>query len=879
MSNVPVVQFAQDIVFTAETCTEDGPLQLRVVRIGPTDRECSVNWAVDDSPLAGKKFELDSGTLHFKPGQKVHDVHVTILGDDHFDTIVEVSLTLSSPQGCVLGDYLYKTRVKIIDDDVFPTNQFRDLVKEDPSCKSWRDMHNWPMFIQYCKFNWHQVPGSRKKLLKELFDSLIFVASLLINKELVNYLAESYNTVVDLRIAAGDPELDVDIALAPVVGYGLALFVPYFVQYYLDYRANFWGIGGGSRKTLQENLLRKYLNADEYVRSTTTRAEILKALTIDSPELVKDGYVKALDMMTGLTRFGFCGVLQLWFCNRAQVDNPATAWILWLALLPPLFVPTTIMLFLKKRYKKTKDGLFREEMVLKLLLQELTDNLGNFRTVADYYQRPLIIEKVKEEIDEYNKIKVFNAAVKTNNIAFLEWLDKMVQLAWVIFGGWKVCKAQVDLGTFLATMAIFKSNSDQISKMYVLFLTIQASFSKMWNVVKYMNFPTDLNQRMVLDNNRLRKSHALLSGSKEGVRDEGPVDFDTMKIELRNVTYVYPMAENLKSLHPTKPAVSELDLVVKQGQLVAVFGKANSGRGTLLRLCGGVLLPTSGSVFIPSHLRMLHVDKEAQVFDESIAFNVFFGCFDGKARRKPKHLPRAILERGWKICEMLDFPPTLLEKAKDTEAEEDGFQMSLSASQIKRIHLARAFIYNPEVLILNVPTSAFDKATQSGCIMGSLRQFVTQKGLAMDMLPGQAAASSDTVRPRTCIFTTGDEEETKFADYVHPLSDYGGASKGMMPGGMDVNRESPYKSVFSSGGNKNQSELVVVPEDVVMQERGHGGNGTGASVIPVTPRKPLLAAEEMSSKADPDEDDNTLEIPISTPITLLSEEFKVPAVL
>ena len=48
---------------------------------------------------------------------------------------------------------------------------------------------------------------------------------------------------------------------------------------------------------------------------------------------------------------------------------------------------------------------------------------------------------------------------------------------------------------------------------------------------------------------------------------------------------------------------------VPQGKLVALVGPHGSGKKTLLSLMGHMIFPNDGSIFIPSHLRILHVTQ------------------------------------------------------------------------------------------------------------------------------------------------------------------------------------------------------------------------------------------------------------------------------
>merc|ERR1712118_571638 len=83
----------------------------------------------------------------------------------------------------------------------------------------------------------------------------------------------------------------------------------------------------------------------------------------------------------------------------------------------------------------------------------------------------------------------------------------------------------------------------------------------------------------------------------------------------------------------------------------------------------------------------------------------------------------------------------------------------LNSTQKHLLNLSRAFVANPEILVVHHPFSMFDEPTSSNTIK-CLRCFVREKGLEMD---------KKTVifrRPRTCVLSTAHSASMKFADLV-----------------------------------------------------------------------------------------------------------------
>merc|ERR1719453_1276289 len=96
-------------------------------------------------------------------------------------------------------------------------------------------------------------------------------------------------------------------------------------------------------------------------------------------------------------------------------------------------------------------------------------------------------------------------------------------------------------------------------------------------------------------------------------------------------------------------------------------------------------------------------------------------------------------------------------KRQTTSVQGKSLYGALSRSDSKLIHLARALIYNPEVLIVHTPGMYFDKDSKT-TIISLLLEFVRMRGVEMD------PATRLRRRPRTCIFSTYDMGDIMFAD-------------------------------------------------------------------------------------------------------------------
>ena len=117
------------------------------------------------------------------------------------------------------------------------------------------------------------------------------------------------------------------------------------------------------------------------------------------------------------------------------------------------------------------------------------------------------------------------------------------------------------------------------------------------------------------------------------------------------------------------------------------------------------------------------------------------------------------LGRGWKILERLRAPDALMSLAYDLYKVGGEEVKRLSRSDKKLLHLARALVYNPEILIVHSPTLLLDQEHQH-VIIDVLRDFVNERGLELPK------ATRYRRRPRTCVFSTRSKADLRCVDTI-----------------------------------------------------------------------------------------------------------------
>jgi ATP-binding cassette subfamily B protein len=172
----------------------------------------------------------------------------------------------------------------------------------------------------------------------------------------------------------------------------------------------------------------------------------------------------------------------------------------------------------------------------------------------------------------------------------------------------------------------------------------------------------------------------------------------------------------------SRRALSEIDLTVDSGSVVAFVGRTGCGKSTLVNLIPRLFDPAGGRVTLGGHdlreydpaaLRSIigYVPQETFLFSATLAENIAFG------------VPGASAERIEQAAEMAGLGPDLesFPLGLQTEVGERG--LTLSGGQKQRAAIARAVARDPRILILDDALSAVDTITEER-ILTSLLGFM-----------------------------------------------------------------------------------------------------------------------------------------------------------
>ena len=207
--------------------------------------------------------------------------------------------------------------------------------------------------------------------------------------------------------------------------------------------------------------------------------------------------------------------------------------------------------------------------------------------------------------------------------------------------------------------------------------------------------------------------------------EEIPGDVETSGAESMEHGFTGAEAENVTFAYGEEVILDNYSLKLQPGKITGIHGASGSGKSTLLKLLMRFWDVQDGSVSVDGtdvrkiqtkHLRDMesYVTQETHLFHDSIANNI--------AIAKPGASREKIMEAA-KKASIHDFIMTL-PKGYDTEVGELGD--TLSGGEKQRIGIARAFLHECPLILLDEPTSNLDSLNES-IILRSLKKMGKDK--------------------------------------------------------------------------------------------------------------------------------------------------------
>lgn len=195
------------------------------------------------------------------------------------------------------------------------------------------------------------------------------------------------------------------------------------------------------------------------------------------------------------------------------------------------------------------------------------------------------------------------------------------------------------------------------------------------------------------------------------------------QVVFENVSFSYPAASPDGS--DGVPVLQDISFTARPGETIAIVGQTGSGKTTLTRLINRIFDVDGGRVLVDGtdvrdwsleslRSQISTIEQDVFLFSRTVGENIAFGT-DNAGQRETEQAAREAQAHGF----VMGFP-----EGYETEIGERG--VTLSGGQRQRIAIARAFLTDPRILILDDSTSAIDSATEDQ-IQRAMRRISAQR--------------------------------------------------------------------------------------------------------------------------------------------------------
>ncbi|NDH45110.1 MAG: ABC transporter ATP-binding protein, partial [Actinobacteria bacterium] len=314
-------------------------------------------------------------------------------------------------------------------------------------------------------------------------------------------------------------------------------------------------------------------------------------------------------------------------------------------------------------------------------LGTLQEGIAAVRVIQAYAQEDHQIKRF-----ERSNRSLFDSHVRSIRIS--TWYFGLVEFSGVVaaslvvgIGGWLVHRDTVSLGTVVAFILLLSSLFDPVQQLSQLYNGVQSAAAA------------------------LHKLYGILDHKPE--IDEAP---DAVNLPTRGVLTVSDVTFTYQA--GTQPALQSAELVVADGERIALVGPTGAGKSTLAKLMARLYDPSQGSVsyggvdlrratLASLRQRIVVVPQEGFLFNGTIRDNVRLARVTASDAEVEAALSRlGILDHFERLPEGLD-----------TEVRERGSRLSAGERQL--VALGRAALVDPAVLVLDEATSNLDPGTEA----------------------------------------------------------------------------------------------------------------------------------------------------------------------
>ena len=422
------------------------------------------------------------------------------------------------------------------------------------------------------------------------------------------------------------------------------------------------------KKMLQTDMLKSFIKADTEIIENKHSGKYISNLNFDVMQitrLLSEAYLSIFK--DGLTLVGLLCVM--FFQN----------WKLSLIAIIMIPLATITAKILGKRMGKVTTQAQEKSGDLNRYLIDLFKN----HKIIKIFQRENF-EKSRSEkfVNDLKEKSAKIAAVYIRSAPIMEILTGIMIAALIFYSGKLIISGELAINNFFSFLAAMMLAYQPVKTLTKVNVAISQGFSAAERILPIIDIENEINLNE--------------QGEKLTI-EEGNIVLD-------NINFSY------KS-NPENKVLQNISVKFTGGKMTALVGHSGSGKSTLLNMIPRIYLPTSGNIYFDnqdiSKLNLMSlrnqisiVDQNTTLFDDTVFNNIKYA--------RPDANKEDILEAA--KLSMCDEFVNNLENGFETMIGENG--VKLSGGEKQRLSIARAFLKNSRIILLDEATSSLDSDTE-----------------------------------------------------------------------------------------------------------------------------------------------------------------------
>ena len=422
------------------------------------------------------------------------------------------------------------------------------------------------------------------------------------------------------------------------------------------------------KKMLQTDMLKSFIKADTEIIENKHSGKYISNLNFDVMQITKllsEAYLSIFK--DGLTLLGLLCVM--FFQN----------WKLSLIAIIMIPLATITAKILGKRMGKVTTQAQEKSGDLNRYLIDLFKN----HKIIKIFQRENF-EKSRSEkfVNDLKEKSAKIAAVYIRSAPIMEILTGIMIAALIFYSGKLIISGELAINNFFSFLAAMMLAYQPVKTLTKVNVAISQGFSAAERILPIIDIENKINLNE--------------QGEKLTI-EEGNIVLD-------NINFSY------KS-NPENKVLQNISVKFTGGKMTALVGHSGSGKSTLLNMIPRIYLPTSGNIYFDNqdiskvNLMSLRnqisiVDQNTTLFDDTVFNNIKYA--------RPDANKEDILEAA--KLSMCDEFINNLENGFETMIGENG--VKLSGGEKQRLSIARAFLKNSRIILLDEATSSLDSDTE-----------------------------------------------------------------------------------------------------------------------------------------------------------------------